>query len=509
MRTASWIAASLFFLGAFVQLNDPDPILWIALYLGATALAVGAALGHLWLWPSLLATLIYIGLAVPLLPSLFAAKASTFTSIGMSSLRDEEAREALGLLLCAAFSAVLALNAPRDQRRRRRRRHHRKNGLILPAAAAFLLGQLGGCASLQTVQPQTTTATAALPITIPLGPEIDLRPHTIVASGLANPRGMLAREDGSLLVALAGTGDPEAPGSGALIELTPPRDGRRSVRPLLTGQTSTNLVSLVRRDEVFGLASIARGGGTTLVALALFGGPSKILAVDGDKTKPWATVHGNINDMSWDSKRRRWYGVSASHDEILVLAERARSRRLTKLPPLEQGQDAVPGYLEYDPVTDRLLVSLFTGSPLGEEGGSGIDMVIGSGKIVAVDPDSGRISDVVTGLTAPTDLAIGRDGQLYVLEISRDFVGPVASRKELLSQVTHGGFRRFSGRLLRIDRTRGKVTVLADDLDAPTNLAWDGKGLLIAQGMGTPERRIPHPDGSTTPLDGSITRLDP
>ena len=502
MRMASWIAASLFLLSALAQWNDPDPIRWIALYLGATLLAVGAARGQFWLWPSTFATLIYLATAAPLLPSLRAADLSAFTSFGMSSLRDEEAREALGMLICAGWSGGLALRAAGRRRARRRRR-----GLLLPLVVGALSTALGGCAALAPT-PATLQAKAALPITSPLGPEVDLRPRTTVASGLANPRGMLARADGSLLVALAGTGDSAAPGSGALVELTPPREGRRSVRPLLIGQESTNLVALVRRDEVFGLAGISAGDDTVLLTLARFGGPSHVLAIEGQTTRPWAVVHGNINDMTWDPRRRRWYGVSSSHDEILILTAGARSRRFVKLPPLAQGQDAVPGYLEYDPTTDRILVSLFTGSPLGEEGGTGTDIIPGAGKIIAVDPDSGDITDVVTGLTAPTDLALDSAGKLHVLEISRDFVDAVESRQAMLGKVSHGGFRRFSGRLLRIDRQRGSVTVLADDLDAPTNLAWDGAALLVAQGMGTPERLIPRPDGSITPLDGVIERIE-
>ncbi len=502
MRTASWIAASLFLLSALVQLNDPDPLRWIALYLSAGLLAVGAARGQFWLWPSTFATLIYLAAAMPLLPSLRAADLGAFTSFGMSSLRDEEAREALGMLICASFGSGLALRAAGQKRARRRRR-----GLLLPLVVGALSTALAGCAALAPPR-ATQEAPAALPITIPLGPEIDLRPRTTVASGLANPRGMLARADGSLLVALAGTGDPAAPGSGALVELTPAAEGRRSVRPLLTGQDSANLVELVRRDEVFGLAGISGGDGTVLLTLARFGGPSQILAIEGQTTRPWAVARGNINDMAWDPARRRWYGVSSSHDEIVILIAGDRSRRFVKLPPLAQGQDAVPGYLEFDPTTDRILVSLFTGSPLGEEGGSGTDIVPAAGKIIAVDPDSGRVTDVVTGLTAPTDLALGPAGELYVLEISRDFVDAVESRQAMLGKVSHGGFRRFSGRLLQIDRQRGTVTVLADDLDAPTNLAWDGAALLVAQGMGTPERPIPRPDGSVTPLDGVIERIE-
>jgi len=71
---------------------------------------------------------------------------------------------------------------------------------------------------------------------------------------------------------------------------------------------------------------------------------------------------------------------------------------------------------------------------------------------------------------------------------------------------SHGGFRRYSGRLLRIDRTSGAVQVLAEQLDAPTNSAAAPGGFFIAQGMGTPGRMIPTPAGQA-PLEGFIEHL--
>ncbi|MFI5306662.1 MAG: hypothetical protein ACHQ53_04870, partial [Polyangiales bacterium] len=86
------------------------------------------------------------------------------------------------------------------------------------------------------------------------------------------------------------------------------------------------------------------------------------------------------------------------------------------------------------------------------------------------------------------------------------FLDPVPTREALAAGPSHGGFRRFSGRLLRIDRARGQVSVVATGLDTPTNLAL-GPGLLyVAEGMGTPGRPIPGPKG-TVALDGFIERL--
>ncbi len=334
-------------------------------------------------------------------------------------------------------------------------------------------------------------------------------PRTRVATDLQNPRGMLPRGESELLVAVAGTGNPSDPPSGALLLLAD-GDGDGTYdrrRVLLDGQVSRNIVDIVRRDEVFGMAGIAEGGGATLVSLAYFGGPSTIFRVEGDDVSEWSRVFGNINDMDYDPKRDHWFAVSSSSDEVVRLQPTRGSQRVLKVPPLPQGQDSVPGYLRHDPRSDDLLVTLFSGSTEGEEGGVGIELVLRSGGVVRVDPETGDLQWAITGLTAPTDLEIGPDGRLYVLEFCSEFADPVRERADMWKGPSHGGFRRFSGRLLAIDRDSGEVTVVAEGLDGPTNLALRGRDLYIAQGMGTPGRPIPGPDGSV-PLTGFIEKIE-
>ena len=255
------------------------------------------------------------------------------------------------------------------------------------------------------------------------------------------------------------------------------------------------------------MAGVAQGGGATLVSLAYFGGPSKIFRVDGEDVVEWSQVFGNINDLEYDPKRDAWVGVSSSSDEVVRLQAGRGSQRILKLPPMIDGQDPVPGYLRHDARTGDLLVSLFSGSTEGEEGGEGIELLRGAGGIVRIDPDTGAMRPVVTGLTAPTDLEIGPDGRLYVLEFCSHFEDPVGTRADMWKAPSHGGFRRFSGRLLAIDRDTGATTVVAEGLDGPTNLALHGRDLYIAQGMGTPGRPIPGPDGNV-PLTGFIDKIE-
>ncbi len=338
-----------------------------------------------------------------------------------------------------------------------------------------------------------------------------LAPRARVAGGLLNPRGILPLADGSLLVAAAGTGDPEDPFTGTLLRLQDINgdgryDGASERTVLLDKQPSANILDIVRRDEVFGMAAVAEGGGSVLVSVAFFLGPSTIFRVDDGELSHWATVHGNINSLDYDPGRRAWLGISSSADEIVWLRPGRGAERIVKLPPLAGGQDSVPGYVRHEPRTGAALVTLFNGATRDEEGGEGAEFEVRVGGIVRVHPDSGATEWVVTGLTAPTDLVVASDGRLYVLELCDGFADPLATRAALSEGTSHGGFTRYSGRLLRIDLETGVVDVLAEGLDAPTNLALAGSSIFITEGMGTPGRSIPGPDGPVA-LEGFIERV--
>lgn len=332
-----------------------------------------------------------------------------------------------------------------------------------------------------------------------------------VATGIANPRGLHVYPDGSMLVASAGNGDPAAP-SGALLHLHDDNhdgdfDEAGERNTLLDGQPSKNILDIVRRDEVFGMAGIAEGEGSVLASLAFFGGPSTVFRIDRDHVDTWSTTHGNVNDLAYDPKRAKWFGVSSTSDELVELIHGGHAQRVTKFAALASGQDAVPGYVGFDPITGSIFVSLFSGSPEGEEGGEGTELVRRSASIVSVDPESRRVTPVVTGLSVPTDFAIAPDGSIYVLEFCASFLDPIGRREDLFARTSHGGFERFSGRLLRIDRAHGSVTEVATGLDAPTNLVLSGGVLYVSEGMGTPGRSIPGPDGVARPLTGFIEQI--
>ena len=240
---------------------------------------------------------------------------------------------------------------------------------------------------------------------------------------------------------------------------------------------------------------------------SFFEGTSTLLVVENESVREWTRVKGNLNGIAWHPKRERWYAVSSSKNEVIELTPEGRPKLVAAMPRLEQGQDAVPGYLRVHPETGHLWVSLFSGSTVGERRGDGTEIAQRAGGVVSVDPVTGSVTWIVRGLTAPMDLEIGPDGTLYILEFCDAFLEPTKTRKDLDRENWHGGFRRYSGRLLRIGPDSRGVRVLARGLDTPSNLTLTAGHLYVSTGMGTPGRVIPGPRGPE-PLDGRIVRID-
>lgn len=110
----------LFGIAAALQYNDPDPVVWAATYGLAAVLCGLAAAGRLpWALAAALAAAALVWSAT-LLPSLrgLAAPGDLARSMRAEAPAIEESREALGLLIVAAWMAVLAVRARRVAARR-------------------------------------------------------------------------------------------------------------------------------------------------------------------------------------------------------------------------------------------------------------------------------------------------------------------------------------------------------------------------------------------------------
>jgi hypothetical protein len=108
--------AVLFLFAASVQFNDPDPIRWIAIYSSATVLSCVAAYARR-VPTAVSAAVGVVAMVWAALIALGGAGASEYAQMfdawEMKSLAVEEAREASGLLIVAAWMAVLVIRARR------------------------------------------------------------------------------------------------------------------------------------------------------------------------------------------------------------------------------------------------------------------------------------------------------------------------------------------------------------------------------------------------------------
>lgn len=118
-RAADALMLVLFAFGAVLQLNDPDPVRWIAVYALAAVACLLSLLGRLhWAFPVLLCVVSLIW-AATLAPTVVGRVpfGDMFGAFEMKNVGIEESREMYGLLIIAAWTAVLAVRTRRQVRR--------------------------------------------------------------------------------------------------------------------------------------------------------------------------------------------------------------------------------------------------------------------------------------------------------------------------------------------------------------------------------------------------------
>ncbi|MBP2234194.1 hypothetical protein J2Z31_000684 [Sinorhizobium kostiense] len=171
---------------------------------------------------------------------------------------------------------------------------------------------------------------------------------------------------------------------------------------------------------------------------------------------------------------RGFYVVDAARNSVEHLQPDGRRKTLAmfrrlrqpagamqSLSPTEFGEgssydvDAVPtGIALHD---GRLHVALFGGFPF----------LPGAGKIVSVPTTGGEPQVEVDGLNAPVAIGFEQDGAMLVLEHGIYEQGQ--------------GFRKESGRLMRVDRPSGAQTVVLAGLTRPVSvILWDARQLVVS-----------------------------
>lgn len=291
-------------------------------------------------------------------------------------------------------------------------------------AAFALLGLAPLAASAQDATPVTGT------------------PTTVIASGLTTPRGFTWGPDGAIYVALAGSG-----GTTAATENAPTTE---AIGPFHGGPSA----AVARIDAgcpvavATGLPSTLDGLGEVLGAedVAFLGGDLYV-AVDGG-----GPVHGNSDQPAGVYK----VNADGTASVIADLSAWLRANPVAVAPPdLDPDADGYRmvadetngelwvlepnsgGVLSVKPDgTIARIADLSEGHPVpsaivaAPDGGAYVGFLTtvpfpdGAAKVVKVAAD-GTVSDVWTGLTMITGLAVGSDGSLYAAEMSTgNLAGP-------------------------------------------------------------------------------------
>ena len=298
-------------------------------------------------------------------------------------------------------------------------------GLSLVLTAVLLLSSSPGAVRAQEATPEAERSLA--------GPEI-------VASGLTNPRGFTWGEDGTLYVALAGTGGPNLPTEDAqFIEV-------------FLGVFGGPSAAIARIQDgcpvtvADGLPSYIDGTGSVI-------GVSDVAILDGElyaTVDGGGTVHGNPDQPAG------LYRINADGTYAVVadLSAWMRANPVAEPPPGDNDPDGevwrlLPTadesafwvvetnqgqLLQITPAGDVTRIAdlsaghpVSTGIALAPDGGVYVGNLTAfpfpneAAKVVHVAPD-GTVTDQWTGLTAVVALAIGPDDALYALEMATETI---------------------------------------------------------------------------------------
>lgn len=119
MKIVNFVLAVMFLLFAFVQINDPDPILWISIYGIMAVVCIMAAFQYYikpLMWILLAGFLVYLVILYPGMQEWMAQpdKSILFDDVmKMQYPYIEESREFLGLLICIVVLIVQLIRAQR------------------------------------------------------------------------------------------------------------------------------------------------------------------------------------------------------------------------------------------------------------------------------------------------------------------------------------------------------------------------------------------------------------
>jgi hypothetical protein len=351
----------------------------------------------------------------------------------------------------------------------------------------------------------------------PLPPKIE-----VILTGLDNPRGVVVGPAGELFVAEAGTGydavDPTRL-TGKFTKFTDLNgdrdfDDEAEIEPWFSQMPTYNALQFfgTGRDEVNGPGDVLLHQDGRLF-LTLDGGFEDLalfeISPEGVKGRSLAG-RSNMNSIAFALDQERIYAVESTLNQLIEVTLAGELREIVVFPLLDSGQQAVPAGLTVDFRTNEILVALFSGAVVGDQTEEVIPFVAGDSKIVRVDPESGQMTEEITGLTTAVDVAMDEAGNIIVVELASGYADTLPRLFDLFdadAPPLHGGYLRYSGRVTLYPAASGLPRVLAEGLDEPTNVTIGPDGALyVSTGQGTPGRPIPGPNGPTQ-IVGQIIRI--
>ncbi|MDQ2683165.1 MAG: ScyD/ScyE family protein [Chloroflexota bacterium] len=295
----------------------------------------------------------------------------------------------------------------------------------------------------------------------------------VLVSGLTNPRGFTWGDDGTLYLALAGTGGDDqvtidgtpypfmVGGTSSIVTVadgctTPYAEGLGSLYWTEAGWT-WGIMDVVLMD---GQLYVLAGAGTAEAGNGVYrinaDGSHELVADLG----AWASENPTDFVPPDYDPTGSWFDMEAG-DGILWVTEAVGGRLMTVSP---EGEITLVADLSAEHMVP-------TGIALADDGGAyvGFETTVpypdGASKVIHVAPD-GTTTDVWTGLTAVTDIALGPDGTLYAAEMA-------TNNTEEPPYLTPG-----SGRIVR-QTGADTLEEVVTDIPYPVMIGFDADGALV------------------------------